>query len=173
MSLQTSTSNLQPSSLTQIITYTLLNAWGYDEFNIHTDNVSAFYRKKRDIFEQAMKRNLAGLVEWNSPEAGMFFWQVPNISARRLLIEWSEYGIRFKLLLNKNNLDEEGDSEAVIRSTAFEKGVLALPGTVFLPNGRKTAYVRAAFSLASEGDVEKATQRLRDAILAARAAAWS
>jgi hypothetical protein len=48
---------------------------------------------------------------------------------------------RFKLLLNSSNDSNEdggGDSEAVIKTKAFERGVLALPGTVFLPNGNKT-----------------------------------
>jgi len=57
----------------------------------------------------------------------------------------------------------------VIKTKAFEKGVLALPGTVFSPNGVKTAYVRASFSLLGEEDVDKAIQRLRDAILDAQA----
>ena len=72
------------------------------------------------------------------------------------------------MLLNSNNVTEDGDSETVIKTKAFEKGVLALPGTVFLPNGTKTAYVRASFSLTEEEDVDKAIQRLRDAILDAR-----
>lgn len=72
------------------------------------------------------------------------------------------------MLLNSNSISEDGDSEAVIRTKAFDKGVLALPGTVFLPNGSKTAYVRASFSLTEEEDVDKAIQRLRDAILEAR-----
>ena len=72
------------------------------------------------------------------------------------------------MLLNSNSSTEDGDSEAVIKTKAFEKGVLALPGTVFLPNGTKTAYVRASFSLTEEKDVDKAIQRLRDAILDAR-----
>jgi tryptophan aminotransferase len=68
----------------------------------------------------------------------------------------------------KEGSDAEGDSDSVIRNTAFNHGVLALPGTVFLPNGRKTAYVRASFSLATEDEVELAVQRLRKAILDAR-----
>ena len=75
-------------------------------------------------------------------------------------------------MLKSNNStedeDDDGDSEAVIKTKAFEKGVLALPGTVFLPNGTKTAYVRASFSLTEEKDVDKAIQRLRDTILDAR-----
>ena len=74
--------------------------------------------------------------------------------------------------MNSNSPDAEGegDSEAIIRTNALEQGVLALPGTVFLPNGRKTSYVRASFSLLSEDRVEEAAKRLRQAILDAREA---
>lgn len=71
--------------------------------------------------------------------------------------------------MNNDLEGDGGDSQIVIRTKAFEKGVLALPGTVFLPNGRQTPYVRASFSLTTEEDVDKAIQRLRDAILEARA----
>jgi len=152
MDCHTATANLQVSSLTQAITFTLLDSWGYDGFMKHTETVANFYRKKRDVFESAMKKHLSGLAEWNTPEAGMFFW--------------------FKLLLNdKPDRDETGDSEAAIKTRAFERGVLALPGAVFLPNSRKTAYVRASFSLTGEEDVNEAVQRLRLAILDSRAAA--
>ena len=109
----------------------------------HTETVSSFYKQKRDEFERALRTNLDGLAEWDTPEAGMFVW--------------------FKLLLG-----EEGDSLDLIRNKAFEKGVLALPGTVFLPNGRKTAYVRASFSLLSEEDMNEGLRRLRATILEAR-----
>ena len=72
---------------------------------------------------------------------------------------------RFKLQLGDA---AEGDSEAVIRTQALEGGVLALPGTVFLPSGRKTAYVRASFSLLPEHEVEEALRRLRAVLLKAR-----
>ncbi|KAF8910539.1 PLP-dependent transferase [Gymnopilus junonius] len=148
----TATSNLQTSSLTQVIVFKLLDSWGYDGFRSHTEHVSQFYADKRDIFERAMKKHLVGLAEWSTPEAGMFFW--------------------FKLLLSEDNAEDKGgDSEVVIKTKAFEKGVLALPGTVFSPNGRETAYVRASFSLTSEEDVDLAIQRIRDAVLDARAAA--
>ncbi|ESK86892.1 kynurenine alpha-aminoadipate aminotransferase [Moniliophthora roreri MCA 2997] len=130
----TATSNLQTSSLTQVLALELLEKWGYEGFLTHTKGVSAFYGLKRDIFEQAMERHLKGLCEWVRPEAGLFFW--------------------FKL-----NVPNE-DSESTIRTKALENGVLALPGTVFLPKGGKTAYVRAAFSLLSPEDVEEAVKRL-------------
>ena len=116
-----------------------------------------------------MKRHLSGLAEWSSPEAGMFFWwlfllKVASQDNTDILLL---FGPRFKLLLSSSST-EDGDSEAVIKTKAFEKGVLALPGTVFSPNGVKTAYVRASFNLLEEKDVDKAIQRLRDAILDAR-----
>ena len=77
---------------------------------------------------------------------------------------------RFKLISNNPNGHGEEDSESIIRTNALERGVLALPGTVFLPNGRKTSYVRAAFSLLSEDRVEEAVKRLRQAILDAHQA---
>jgi tryptophan aminotransferase len=62
----------------------------------------------------------------------------------------------------------EGDSKTLIETKAVERGVLAIPGTVFLPNGRKTAYVRASFSLLSEEQVDEALRRLRELVLEAR-----
>jgi tryptophan aminotransferase len=63
---------------------------------------------------------------------------------------------------------DDGNSETLVRAHALEKGVLALPGTVFLPSGRKTGYVRAAFSLLEEDEVDEAVRRLRDAVIEAR-----
>lgn len=147
----TTTANLQACSISQAITLKLLTAWGYERFFTHTRAVSQFYQSKRDIFEKVLHKHLEGLIEWSSPEAGMFFW--------------------FKLLLKppgSGDDADDGDSESIIRKNAVEKGVLALPGTVFLPNGRKTAYVRASFSLLSEADVEEAVRRLKEVILEAR-----
>ncbi|KAF5359362.1 hypothetical protein D9756_003592 [Leucocoprinus leucothites] len=145
----TATSNLQVSSLTQVIAAKLLVSWGYDGFKTHTERVSEFYREKRDVFQAAMKQYMDEYAEWVKPEAGMFFW--------------------FKLKLSDDaNLKDAGDSEPVIRTTAFEKGVLALPGKVFLPNGNTTAYVRASFSLNTEEEVNEALRRLRAAMVEVR-----
>lgn len=143
--MHTAVASLQTPSLTQTITFTILNSWGYAGFKTHTERVSQFYREKRDVFEAAMRHHLDGLAEWDTPEAGMFFW--------------------FKLLIDSEG---EGDSESIIRTNAVQRGVLALPGTVFLPSGRKTAYVRASFSLLPAEQVEEALKRLRAVILEAR-----
>lgn len=78
---------------------------------------------------------------------------------------------RFKLLLSPpggSATGAEEDSAAIIRTHALEKGVLALPGTAFLPNGRKTAYVRASFSLLGDADIDEALRRLGSVVAEAR-----
>lgn len=72
----TATANLQPASLTQAVAHALLAAWGHTGFLAHTRAVSTFYREKRDVFEAAMQRHLAGLAEWSPPQSGLFFWCV-------------------------------------------------------------------------------------------------
>ncbi|KAJ4470462.1 PLP-dependent transferase [Lentinula aciculospora] len=161
----TANANLQVSSLTQLIAFRLLDFWGYDKFFLHTRNVSAFYKQKRDVFERELQKWLGGgapeegecdegrLAEWVSPEAGMFFWF-------KLLVETSTEPSSPSL--------EEQDSRTLIETHAFANGVLALPGTVFLPNGSKTPYVRASFSLLDENQVIEAMKRLRKTVLEVR-----
>jgi tryptophan aminotransferase len=117
----------------------LLTTWTHTGFIAHTRTVAEFYRHKRDVFARAMETELTGFAEWTVPEAGMFFW--------------------FKLLIGG-----EEDSEQVIKTRAFEAGVLALPGVVFMPGGEKTGYVRASFSLLDEADVREALRRLRGVV---------
>ena len=81
----------------------------------------------------------------------------------RISVTDGERPFRFKLLLGN-----DGDSTSVIRTKAFAGGVLALPGTVFFPNGERTAYVRASFSLLEEEQVNEALRRLRVVLLTER-----
>ncbi|KAI0719335.1 PLP-dependent transferase [Cerioporus squamosus] len=148
--LHTMNSNLQPPTFTQVLSLRMLKFWGYDKLRAHVDRVAEFYRTKRDVFEGLMRKHLSGLAEWNTPEAGMFFW------------------FKLKLPAEGPGAADEGDSEAVIRTEALENGVLALPGTVFHPSGRKTTYVRASFSLLPEDQVEEALRRLRGVLLRTR-----
>jgi len=135
------------SNLTQEIASVLLYSWGYDGLIAHAEAVSAFYRQRRDAFERALRTQLNGLAEWDTPEAGMFVW--------------------FKLLI-ADKPGEEGDSLDLVQNKAFKNGVLGLPGAIFLPDGRKTAYVRASFSLLSEEEMNEGLRRLRITILEAR-----
>lgn len=117
------------------------------------------------------------LAEWVSPEAGMFFWQVfcfASLGSLLIFFSIPLYTDRFKLLVEPASAQsflpdsEEQDSRTLIETHAFANGVLALPGTVFLPNGSKTPYVRASFSLLGEEQVVEAMKRLRKTVLEVR-----
>ncbi|GAA6023702.1 hypothetical protein JCM11491_005278 [Sporobolomyces phaffii] len=144
--LNTSNTNLQPSSTTQAIVLVLLNKWGLDGFLAHTRRVAAFYKTKRDMFERVAHKYLDGLATWVTPDSGMFLF--------------------LNLHLTKDG--SPGDSSELISTTAVRKGVLAVPGVGFLPNGGVSSHVRVSFSLATEPDAEVAFARLRDCILEAR-----
>jgi tryptophan aminotransferase len=79
---------------------------------------------------------------------------------------------RFKLLIPPpaDDPNGEGDSSELIRHKALEKGVLALPGTAFLPNGRRSAYVRCSISMLDDEKTDEALRRLGEAVREARAA---
>ncbi|KAJ7676697.1 pyridoxal phosphate-dependent transferase [Mycena polygramma] len=70
----TASTNLQPSSLSQVMAYSLLSRWGPTGFLKHCAGVAAFYRERRDAFETVARAQLEGLAEWTSPVAGMFLW---------------------------------------------------------------------------------------------------
>ncbi|KAJ8297149.1 Aminotransferase tdiD [Rhodotorula toruloides] len=144
--LHTANTNLQPSSTTQAMVLVLLNKWGLDGFLAHTRRVAAFYKDKRDMFEKVAHKYLDGLATWVTPEAGMFLF--------------------LDLYLTTDGTP--GDSSELISTTAVQKGVLAVPGVGFLPNGGRSSFVRVSFSLATEEDAELAFQRLRECILEAR-----
>ncbi|GAA5922353.1 hypothetical protein JCM1841_003080 [Sporobolomyces salmonicolor] len=144
--LHTANTNLQPSSTTQAMVLVLLNKWGLDGFLAHTRRVAAFYKAKRDMFEKVAHKYLDGLASWVSPDAGMFLF----------------------LDLHLTTDGTAGDSSSLISTTAVQKGVLAVPGVGFLPNGGVSSFVRVSFSLATEEDAELAFQRLRACVLEAR-----
>lgn len=98
------------------------------------------------MFEAAAKKHLTGLATWTSPVAGMFLY----------------------IHLNLNKDGTEGDSFAIIREKAVEKGVLAVPGTSFMPSGSKSAFVRCSFSLATPEQAEEGFRRLKEVIEDAR-----
>ena len=81
-------SNLQAPTFTQVLSLRLLQFWGYEKLRAHVDRVAEFYRGKRDVFERLMHKHLDGLAEWNTPEAGMFFW---SVFLSKKTVHFSEY----------------------------------------------------------------------------------
>jgi tryptophan aminotransferase len=149
---ETAVANLQPSGASQVITYKLLQHWGHEGLLRHGDNVASFYLKRRDNFEAKARivlgsdpsKKQKSVATWVTPVAGMFLW--------------------LRLKLPPTDESPEGDSYALIREKALAKGIIAVPGMSFMPDGGTTCYVRTSFSLIPESDVEEGFKRLRSVV---------
>lgn len=56
------------------------------------------------------------------------------------------------------------DTYDLVMNNALAKGVLAIPGFAFMPNGGKTSFVRASFSIVDMEDAERGFKALGEAI---------
>lgn len=154
MNLHTQATNLHASGVSQVLALSLLKYWKSNlpsskptflpsatategsmyssglnpstltvpGFEVHSWQIAQFYLNQRNAFLACADKHLKGLAEWTVPSAGMFVW--------------------FKLL-------GITDSQQLIQSRAVAKKVLLVPGSPFLPNGEKTPYVRASYSMAT------------------------
>eukprot|EP01135_Chromosphaera_perkinsii_P010381 Nk52_evm53s2118 gene=Nk52_evmTU53s2118 len=150
INLHSQASNIHPSGLSQMLILKLMQKWNVDKhyglfgseekasvlaknhFKAHAQKVANLYKQRRDIFIKYCEQHLQGLATWSVPEAGMFVW--------------------FKVI-------GVNDTTQLIQSKAVEKKVLLLPGSAFVLGGTPTCFVRAAFSTASEDEMNTAIQR--------------
>ena len=95
--------------------------------------MSLFYLRRRDVLLKAAEKHLTGLAKWATPSAGMFIW--------------------FELFSVK-------DSMALISSKAVEAKILFIPGQSCSPTNSVSNCVRAAFSTASDAEIDTAMMRL-------------
>lgn len=129
---QQSTS-LHTSGIAQAIVLSLLNSLGPDGWTKHVSEVQSFYSQRRDVFIRACEEHLTGLAEWHAPKAGMFVW--------------------IKLLGVE-------DSSILVRTKCAEAKVLAIPGEACVVDGKPSPFIRCAFSIASDEDINEALRRL-------------
>lgn len=116
----------------QMLVSKLLSEWGTAGWNEHIRQVSLFYARRRDTFIALVEKHLKGLVTYTTPTAGMFVY--------------------FKL-------HGVADSKKLIETRALEAKFLMVPGQAFSPNDVPSDCVRAAFSTASDKDMETALER--------------
>lgn len=73
--------------------------------------------------------SLAGLAEWNVPKGGMFLWIKVN-------------GVK--------------DTNEMVMARGLDKKIILVPGKCFTADPSKpSAYIRAAFSLAPQDDIDE------------------
>lgn len=133
MDLMSQASNLHVSGVSQAMVSKLLAHWGPNGWNDHINRVCLFYARRRDVFIRLVEKHLKGLVEYSIPEAGMFVY--------------------FKL-------EGIADSKKLVESKALEAKVILVPGQAFSPNDQPSNAVRAAFSVATDQEMDLALERL-------------
>jgi len=125
---------LHTPALIQVICSRLLTEWGDKGFDDHIISVREFYESQRNKMIKAAENHLDGIAEWYSPRAGLFLW------------------------IKLNGIE---DTSALIEEKARNANVLLCPGSYFaVVDGLPSSYCRAAFSLASEEDMNEAFKRL-------------
>ena len=85
------------------------------------------YRRKRDVFAEALTRHLGDRAAWATPPGGLFFWLT---------------------------LADGVDAEALLKR-ALERNVLFTPGSHFLAQGGASSTLRLNFSLAAPEAAER------------------
>jgi 2-aminoadipate transaminase len=116
--------DLHSSRLSQAIVHDAVTA---GDWNTRLEDLVAFYRARRDTFEELLGRHFAGLAQWNTPVGGLFYWlQLHG-------------GIDTRTILD----------EAITRSVAF------MPGEEFYPCEPRLGTMRLNFSHASADDADR------------------
>lgn len=94
------------------------------------------YRKKRIAMEQALRRELNGLVSWSTPKGGFFLWASFH----------------------------EGVNTDVLLKGAIARGVLYVPGSAFFVDAHSGADARLSFSTPSPERIDAGIARLASAV---------
>jgi len=135
LTLHMQVSSVHCSAMSQMMILSYLHHQGHAGFLQHVDHVTDFYRSQKEKAVAAANKHLQGVAEWTEPKGGMFLWiRVPGISDTKLMIE----------------------------EKALAKEVMLVPGCVFeVDEAAPSQYLRAAFSVATEEQIDVAFRRLR------------
>lgn len=130
--LHSQAANLHVSGVSQMMVYKLFTQWGEKGWDEHIRNICVFYARRRDVFMALVEKHLSGLVDYGVPTAGMFLY------------------LRLRGI---------ADSKKLVETKALEAKVLMVPGQAFEPKEKLSNAVRAAFSVATDKDMETALER--------------
>jgi 2-aminoadipate transaminase len=95
-----------------------------------------FYRRKRLVMEQALRRELGDLVSWPAPKGGFFLWAA---------------------------LPESIDTDALL-TRAVAHAVVYVAGSAFYCDGRRSHRLRLSFSAAQPARIDQGIRRLAQAV---------
>jgi len=106
----------------------------------HLDRVRVLYRRKRDVALRALREHCAGLVTYEIPAGGIYFWL---------------------------RLADDVDAEQV-RLRMVDEGVACRPGERFMDDDSAAQFLRVAFLQVPEPEVERGIAALGRALAAGR-----
>jgi len=102
----------------------------------HLDSVRVLYRRKRDVALRALREHCAGLVSFEVPAGGIYFWL---------------------------RLADDIDAEP-LRLRMVDEGVACRPGERFMDDASAAQYLRVAFLQVPEQEVERGIAALGRAL---------
>eukprot|EP01133_Synstelium_polycarpum_P013720 gene13720-16174_t len=74
------TSLFQINGVVQAMMANLLSSWGVDGWDRHVRRIQRFLKSRRDTMDRQLKKHLDGLVEYQLPQSGLYFWiKLPDI----------------------------------------------------------------------------------------------
>jgi len=135
----------QPTDLctSPLAQHLLLRLLKDDSFEGHLGRLRQVYRRRRDLLEVALARELPGRLQWRSPGGGLFLWA---------------------------RLSGGGDAAHLLQR-AIREGVIFVPGAEFHPEGEGRATLRLNFSHAGDVRLQEGVVRLARAVRSAEGGA--
>lgn len=134
-------STLGPCALSQVVIASLLQQWGPQGFEQHVKDMQLGYARRAHTLHTAAEQHLAGLAEWQEPQAGMFAW--------------------LKLQGGIQDADE-------ILDKLKEEKVVVVPGRIAHCEGPRPSfacpYIRVSFASATDSDLVEGIKRLATVI---------
>jgi 2-aminoadipate transaminase len=125
--------DLHSSRLSQLIVHDAITA---DGWTARLNEIAAFYRARRDTFEEILGRHFNDLAQWTTPSGGLFYWL---------------------------RLHDEVDTRTLL-DEAIARGVAFMPGEEFYPNEPQLGTVRLNFSHADAAEADRGLRVLADLI---------
>jgi 2-aminoadipate transaminase len=127
--------DLLTGALDQRVVY---EAWKRGILAARLPMLRAHYQRKRDVMEQAFRRELGDLITWPEPRGGFFLWAA---------------------------LPRAVNADALL-PRAVERLVIYVAGTAFFVDGTGGNYLRLSFSLPTVDRIEEGVRRLSEVVKA-------
>jgi DNA-binding transcriptional MocR family regulator len=116
--------DLHSSRLSELIVHDAITASGW---TARLAELAAFYRTRRDAFEEILGHHFGDLARWSTPSGGLFYWL---------------------------RLHDEVDTRTML-DEAIARGVAFMPGEEFYPNEPRLGTMRLNFSHADAAEADR------------------